>query len=277
MTVFSRRLRFLPTTAFLALSAAAPAAFACDADSPYMGTVCAVAFDYCPSGFLPADGRTLPISQYTALYSLLGIRYGGDGRVTFGLPDLRGRMPIGVGQGPGLVNINLAQRVGQQQLTLAPTQVPLVAHTHAATFTPVMGQQQVGIPATTGNLSVTANLPVGTTVGDITGAMSALSNGQSGYLAGLSASSSGPIQPTVKGPYNTSAPVSGASANLPAVVQVSGNASTAANTVTVDTVTGGAVAIAPSATAATNTVSTQSPALGMTMCIVANGIYPPRP
>ena len=121
-----------------------------------------------------------------------------------------------------------------------------------------------------------ANLPVGTAVGDVTGTTSALANGQSGYLAGVSATS-GLNAVNFKGPYNTTAPASGASASLPAVVQVSGNASTAANTVTINTVTGGTVGIASSAAAASNPVSTQSPALGMTMCIVVNGIYPTRP
>lgn len=63
-------------------------AAACSAES-YLGSVCTTAATYCPRGYAPADGQTMDITQNTALFSLLGTRYGGDGRTTFALPDLR--------------------------------------------------------------------------------------------------------------------------------------------------------------------------------------------
>ncbi|SHI64223.1 Phage Tail Collar Domain [Shimia gijangensis] len=64
---------------------------------PYLGEVMMFAGTFCPRGYLSADGQILSINQYQALFSLLGATYGGDGRTTFALPDLRGRVPVGVG------------------------------------------------------------------------------------------------------------------------------------------------------------------------------------
>ncbi|MDQ2696675.1 MAG: tail fiber protein [Pseudomonadota bacterium] len=120
----------------LALAAAAglgaftqPAA-ACN-DTPFIGAVCLVAFTFCPRGYAEANGQLLPISQNTALFSLLGATYGGDGQTTFALPDLRGRSPVHVGQGPGLSNITLGQQGGAETVTLNLNQIP--AHSHNAT------------------------------------------------------------------------------------------------------------------------------------------------
>jgi microcystin-dependent protein len=68
----------------------------------YLGQLLPVAFNYCPRNSLPADGRLLPISQNVALFSLIGTYYGGDGKSNFALPDLRGRVPLGQGQAPGI-------------------------------------------------------------------------------------------------------------------------------------------------------------------------------
>jgi microcystin-dependent protein len=67
--------------------------------APYLAEVRAFAFNFCPSGWLPADGRLMPIPQNPALFSLLGTTYGGNGASNFALPDLRGRAPLGTGQG----------------------------------------------------------------------------------------------------------------------------------------------------------------------------------
>ncbi|AVM73465.1 phage tail protein [Magnetospirillum gryphiswaldense] len=98
-------------------------AYACGEDT-YLGSICAVAAKYCPSGFLPAQGQLLSTSQNQALYYLLGNTYGGDGQTTFALPDLRGRTVTGVGSGPGLTPVPLGQRRGQEGVTLTPAQVP---------------------------------------------------------------------------------------------------------------------------------------------------------
>ncbi|NNF56787.1 MAG: phage tail protein [Rhodothermaceae bacterium] len=84
--------------------------------------------NFAPRGWAFCDGQLLAISQYTALFSILGTTYGGDGRTTFGLPDLRGRVPIGPGTGPGLSNRPLGARGGAEQVTLSVTQ--LASHAH---------------------------------------------------------------------------------------------------------------------------------------------------
>ena len=95
---------------------------------PFIGEVQMFAGNFAPRGWALCDGQLLSVSQYDALFSLLGTNYGGDGRTTFGLPDLRSRIPIGTGQGSGLSNRQLGERVGQEQVTLTANEVP--AHTH---------------------------------------------------------------------------------------------------------------------------------------------------
>lgn len=76
-----------------------------------------VGYNFCPRNWADANGQLLPIQQYTALYSLLGTTYGGDGRTTFALPDLRGRAPVHVGKGPGLPETFLGQTGGNAQVS----------------------------------------------------------------------------------------------------------------------------------------------------------------
>ena len=115
------------------LMMAAPAQATCSPD-PYMGSVCITAATFCPRGYVEAQGQMLAISSYTALYSLLGDVYGGDGRTTFGVPDLRGRTPVGQGTGPGLTPVYPGAIRGYERVTLSSSQLPV--HSHAATFTP---------------------------------------------------------------------------------------------------------------------------------------------
>ncbi len=77
-----------------------------------------------PVGWLPCDGALLSIRQYLGLYSLLGITYGGDGQTTFALPDLRGRVPLGAGAGPGLTPRSLGSRGGAEGVALTVDQLP---------------------------------------------------------------------------------------------------------------------------------------------------------
>jgi len=93
-----------------------------------LGTIMIFAGNFAPRGWALCNGQLLSIAQNTALFSILGTTYGGDGRVTFGLPDLRGRAPIGAGQGPGLANITLGEAAGSENVTLLSSQMP--AHTH---------------------------------------------------------------------------------------------------------------------------------------------------
>ena len=95
--------------------------------NPYIGTILMVGFNFAPVGWAMCDGQLLQISQNQALFSLLGTTYGGDGIHTFALPDLRGRMPIGMGQGTGLPNYQF----GQSGAIGGPTAVaPQVAADH---------------------------------------------------------------------------------------------------------------------------------------------------
>ncbi len=87
-----------------------------------------VGFNFPPRGWAFCDGQILPINQNQSLFSLLGTTYGGDGETSFALPDLRGRVPIHEGQGPGGASRTLGQRVGEETHTLSAAEVP--AHTH---------------------------------------------------------------------------------------------------------------------------------------------------
>lgn len=115
----------LLAAAMLAAASAQPAHAGID---PLLGEMMLVGGNFCPANWLPANGALLSIAQNSALYSLLGTTYGGDGQTTFGLPDLRGRVPLGVGQGPGLSYMGQGQMGGTESVTLMSSQMP--AHTH---------------------------------------------------------------------------------------------------------------------------------------------------
>ncbi len=91
---------------------------------PYIGEIKMFAGNFAPRGWALCDGQLLPIAQNEALFSILGTTYGGDGRTTFGLPDLRGRAPVHAGSGPGLTPRNLGQKFGAEQTTLTVPQLP---------------------------------------------------------------------------------------------------------------------------------------------------------
>jgi microcystin-dependent protein len=101
--------------------------------TPFIGEIRMFGFGRTPQGWQACDGSLLPISEYEPLYVLLGTTYGGNGQTTFGVPDLRGRLPIHQGQAPGLSNYVLAQRAGAETVTLTELQMP--AHTHTAQAT----------------------------------------------------------------------------------------------------------------------------------------------
>jgi len=97
--------------------------------SPFVGQITMFAGNFAPAGWALCDGGLLSVQQNEALFSLLGTTYGGDGRTTFGLPDLRGRLPVHAGQGAGISNIPIGGKGGGVQVTLSTTQMP--THTHA--------------------------------------------------------------------------------------------------------------------------------------------------
>ena len=94
----------------------------------YMGIIKLFAGTYAPVGWAFCNGQLLPISQNQALYSLLGTQFGGDGRVTFGLPDLQGRVPVGAGNGTNLTPRPQGSKDGAESVTLNASQMP--AHSH---------------------------------------------------------------------------------------------------------------------------------------------------
>ena len=96
---------------------------------PFIGEIMMAGFNFQPRGWALCDGQIMPIQQNTALFSLLGTTYGGDGRTTFALPDLRGRTPMQQGQGPGLSSRQVGETGGVENVTLISTEIP--SHTHA--------------------------------------------------------------------------------------------------------------------------------------------------
>ncbi len=96
---------------------------------PFLGQIVMFAGNFAPRGWAFCDGQLLPISQNQALFSILGTTYGGDGRTTFALPDLRGRVPMHQGRGPGLSDRRLGQKGGQETVTLTTNQLP--SHNHS--------------------------------------------------------------------------------------------------------------------------------------------------
>lgn len=95
---------------------------------PFIGEIRAFGFNFAPRGWATCDGQLLGISPNTALFSLLGTTYGGNGQTTFALPDLRGRVPIHAGQGPGLSPYTQGQVGGTEAVTLGTGELP--AHSH---------------------------------------------------------------------------------------------------------------------------------------------------
>lgn len=96
---------------------------------PFLAEIRMGGFNFPPRGWAGCSGQLLPISQYDAVFALIGTIYGGDGQVTFGLPALRSRMPLHLGQGPGRSNRNIGETAGNEQETLTVAQLP--AHVHA--------------------------------------------------------------------------------------------------------------------------------------------------
>lgn len=115
---------------------------------PFLSEIRVMSFNFAPKGWAQCNGQLLPINQNQALFSLLGTVYGGDGRQTFGLPDLRGRTPIHVGDGH-----NLGERGGEQAHTLSTAEVPTHTHVMNASSTAA----ETNTPTTNAYLGSVAN------------------------------------------------------------------------------------------------------------------------
>ncbi|MES2821620.1 MAG: tail fiber protein [Pseudomonadota bacterium] len=95
---------------------------------PFIGEIRMVGFNFAPRGWALCQGQIMSIAQNSALFSLLGTAYGGNGQTTFGLPDLRGRSPVGPGQGPGLSPITQGEVSGSENVSLLATNMPMHSH-----------------------------------------------------------------------------------------------------------------------------------------------------
>lgn len=127
---------------------------------PYIGEIRLFAGNFAPRGWAFCHGQLLPISQYSALFSLLGTTYGGDGRTTFALPDLRGRVPIGEGSGPGLTSRRLGVKLGEESVTLNNSQLPSHNHGNVDLDIEVNATGSVLGSNTTGDKSIPGNTVV---------------------------------------------------------------------------------------------------------------------
>lgn len=235
---------------------------------PMMGMIFMVPWNWAPLNYNLCQGQTVQVSQYEALYSLMGFTFGGNGSSIFQLPNLQGRTPIGT----GTLNTSLytlGNHGGAQAVNLSQAQLPV--HNHGATFLATTGPQVISIPGTTGSLGVTASLPLGTTASGsaIPGAGDNYLNGISGSVS-LSATSTKSI--SLVGPFSSTQPTG---ASLPVTTTISGTASTPTTNVTITTVTGGNVMVGGAGSSAA--VSLIQPYLAMSFIIAMNGLYPDRP
>jgi microcystin-dependent protein len=109
------------------------------ASQPLLGSIFIFAGNFAPRGYQLCQGQLLPIAQNTALFSILGTTYGGNGTTTFALPDLRGRAPIGQGTGTNLSPVTLGQVGGSQNVTIATSNMP--PHNHVVNVSTVAAAQ----------------------------------------------------------------------------------------------------------------------------------------
>jgi microcystin-dependent protein len=123
-------------------------------DTPFLGMVQYFAFNFAPKGYLQCSGQLMPINQYAALFSLLGVQYGGNGTTNFALPDTRGRAILGQG-----TNYTMGERLGTENVTLLTTNMPTHTHTAAAQ-----------IPAFNATAGANAQLPTNNFPSNVTGA-----------------------------------------------------------------------------------------------------------
>lgn len=209
---------------------------------PYIGEIRMTAASYAPRGYSECAGQMILIQDNTALYSLIGCEYGGDCRNTFALPDLRGRVPVGLGMGPGLPNVRMGMTFGDSDHTLTIAEMP--KHNHTAIF------QATGSPQ---EIDGTVNLKCQSGAGTETSP-----NGK--YPAAIASDTSS--RPNLYPGYSSS---SNSQMALDAA-EFSGSISGG--------ITGGVVQIG--VTGANQPFELYQPSLGIRFMIAINGLYPPR-
>jgi len=142
---------------------------------PFLGEISVFAGNFAPRGWAFCNGQLLPIAQNSALFSILGTTYGGDGRTTFALPDLRGRAPMHPGNGPGLTSRRLGRRGGADSVTLNQIHIP--SHQHSIAVSDATGDTDTPSAGTRlANASQVAGRDVGGFTGTANTNMAALSD-----------------------------------------------------------------------------------------------------
>ncbi len=254
---------------------------ACAAE-PLVSSVCVMAMvnwgDFGGGTYDVADGRQMAISTYTALYSLIGVTYGGDGRAYFNIPDLRGRVVMGAGQVPGYQAFVAGEKYGAYAINLSVNQLP--PHTHKLT-TATVDASKLTATTTLAGLSATANLGGVNVSGPASGLMlkaasgGALDNNPSGKSLGTTVVAQAKIYSDATPTVNMNAGSIGGDLSLSiasgttAPVAISGNPSTTI---------GGSASVAGNTdlTGAGASVPLMQPSLVLNYYIAVQGIYPQR-
>jgi microcystin-dependent protein len=247
----------------------------------YIGQLMLFAGNFAPRGWAFCHGQLLSIAQNSALFSLLGTTYGGDGRTTFGLPDLRGRAPIGMGQGPGLSNITQGEMAGAAAVTLTTAQMP--AHSHPVTLAGAQANINTTVTAKLSGATASGNFPE--TPLTVTGEVAIPVNTSGGARTNTGDPTKGILGVTDPVTYSSASsngiysgkgiPMTSGKTKIPQTslnLPVSGSVHVPIKTTAPVTGTASTAAVGSN-----SPVSIMSPYLGMNYCIAVEGIYPSRP
>jgi len=233
-------------------------ALACGEDA-YIGQICIMAGSFCPRNTVEPMGQTVSLNENAALFSLIGCTYGGDCRTTMAYPDLRGRAPAGIGQGPGLTEVPVGVRYGQERIVQTIDQMP--SHNHEAEFTPNGGATGGGTATGTVNLPVTGSAKIASSVA------ASASNKPSDHAV------LGPATLPTANMYSVAG--TAADLNIGPTGAVTGTASgTISLPVTGGGSSGGTVEVGD--TGDGKAMAIVGPRTAMRYCMVTNGLYPPR-
>ena len=139
---------------------------AAQASDPFLGQIMWAAFNFPPKGWARCDGQLLSIAQNSALFALLGTNFGGNGQTNFALPDMRGRLPMHDGTGPGLTPRVIGEQGGQEQVTLGTAQMPTHSHTLVGSSSEAASISPGGnLPATKSRVTLYSAGPADTAMG----------------------------------------------------------------------------------------------------------------
>jgi microcystin-dependent protein len=230
----------------------------------YLGTVLPMGINFAPRNWVNSEGQSLPIQQYAALYSLMGILYGGDGRTNFGLPNLKGRFPLGMGMTPGTSeNYSQGATGGASHVTLTANNLP--PHIHPAAASVSMSGMTVSLPPFSASATTNTTLQVSPSLG--TTANPADGNYLSGLaLTGSPGSWSGKIYSAT--PLASSVSLAGAVSDTTVTVTPNGTASVSGSAAA-------SVTVGPNPTS-NSSVLTIPPYTALRFIICVNGLFPAR-